>query len=133
MDYRGLVAGYHCVLSVLSPAVALCGDGHAVQGDGEIGGMGIEISMDVCLRVRIVQGLKTRWPRACRPILFTMGNARPLDQALQHATTELMHWLDEAYGLDATAASILLTRISYDIGNVFDPAYTVVARIERRS
>ena len=134
MDYRGLVAGTTVFFPVFEPGGLLfMGDGHGVQGDGEIGCMGIEISMDVCLRVRIIQGLKTRWPRGMSAkSLFTMGNARPLDQALQHATTELMHWLDEAYGLDATAASILLgQRISYDIGNVFDPAYTVVARIER--
>ncbi len=134
MDYRGLVAGTTVFFPVFEPgALLFVGDGHAVQGDGEISGMGIEVSMDVCLRVRIVKGLKTRWPRGMSATsLFTMGNARPLDQALQHATTELMRWLDESYGLDATAASILLGQsIGYDIGNVFDPAYTVVARVER--
>jgi amidase len=40
--------------------------------------------------------------------------------------------LGEEYGLDAQAASILLGQcIAYDIGNVFDPAYTVVARLDR--
>ncbi len=30
-----------------------------------------------------------------RNTIFTVGNARPLDQALQHATTEMLRWLGE--------------------------------------
>ena len=134
MDYRGLVAGTTVMFPVFEPgALLFVGDGHAVQGDGEIVGMGIEISMEVSLRVRVVKGMSTRWPRGMNAnSLFAIGNARPLEQALQHATTELLHWLGEEYGLDAEAASILLGQcIAYDIGNVFDPAYTVVARLDR--
>ena len=44
-----------------------------------------------------------------------------------------MRWLAEDYGLDSRAASILLGQcIRYDIGNIFDPAYTMIARIEKR-
>ncbi|HEY8742931.1 MAG TPA: hypothetical protein VIU62_07530, partial [Chloroflexota bacterium] len=65
--------------------------------------------------------------------LMAVGNVRPLDEALQHATTELLRWLQEDYGLDAVAASILLGQcVRYDIGNVFDPAYTVVCKVEKR-
>ncbi|MCL4545526.1 MAG: acetamidase, partial [Chloroflexi bacterium] len=65
--------------------------------------------------------------------LVAAGNARPLDQALQHATTELLRWLQEDYGLTAQHASLLLGQvIEYDIGNVFDPAYTVVAKVARQ-
>ena len=134
MDYRGLVAGASVMFPVFEPgALLFVGDGHAVQGDGEIVGMGIEVSMEVSLRVRVIKGLSTRWPRGMNATsVFAMGNARPLEQALQHATTELLRWLDEEYGLDAQAASILLGQcITYDIGNVFDPAYTVVARLDR--
>jgi amidase len=134
MDYRGLTAGVTVMLPVFEPgALLFLGDGHAIQGDGEIAGMGIEISMAVSLRVRVLKGMTIAWPRGLSETsLFTMGNARPLDQALQHATTEMLRWLTETYGLDAQAASILLGQcISYDIGNVFDPAYTVVARLDR--
>src|SRR5262249_53755866 len=65
--------------------------------------------------------------------LLAVGNARPLDQAVQHATTELMLWLADDYGLDYRAGSALLGQlIRYDPGNVFDPAYTTVAKIEKR-
>ena len=59
-----------------------------------------------------------------------MGNARPLDQALQHATTEMLEWLETDYELDAVSASHLMGQtVGYDVGNVFNPAYTVVCRM----
>jgi acetamidase/formamidase len=110
------------------------GDGHAVQGDGEIVGTGIEISFDVQLTVNLIKNRRIYWPRAENDdSIMAVGNARPLDQALQHATTELMRWLSEEYGLDYRASSALLGQcIRYDLGNVFDPAYTMVARIEKK-
>ena len=63
---------------------------------------------------------------------MAVGNARPLDQAVQHATTELMRLLAEDHGLDYRASSALLGQcIRYEIGNVFDPAYTVVAKVAK--
>jgi hypothetical protein len=63
---------------------------------------------------------------------ITDGGARPLDQAVQHATTELMRLLAEDHGLDYRASSELLGQcIRYDVGNVYDPAYTAVAKIEK--
>jgi amidase len=43
-----------------------------------------------------------------------------------------MRMLEEDYGLSYRASSALLGQcIEYDIGNVFDPAYTVVAKVQR--
>jgi acetamidase/formamidase len=64
--------------------------------------------------------------------IFTVGNARPLDQAVQHATTEMLRWLQEDYSLDTTSASLLLGQcVEYDLGNVFDPAYTMVCKLRK--
>ncbi len=64
--------------------------------------------------------------------MIAVGNARPLDQAVQHATTELLTLLRDDYGLDYRAGSALLGQcIRYDVGNVFDPAYTMVAKVEK--
>jgi hypothetical protein len=64
--------------------------------------------------------------------IFAVGNARPLDQATQHATTEMLRWLMEDYGLDIVAASILFGQlVKYDLGNMFDPAYTMVCKIPK--
>nr|MBA3414607.1 acetamidase [Chloroflexia bacterium] len=56
----------------------------------------------------------------------------PLDQALQHATTEMVRWLGQDYGLDLTAASAILGQcVEYDVGNVFDPAYTMICKVPK--
>jgi acetamidase/formamidase len=108
------------------------GDVHALQGDGEIVGTGVEVSAEVEFSLRLVRGRGVGGPRAVdREGILTAGNARPLDQALQEATTEMVRWLMEL-GLDERQAHILLGQcVTYQIGNVFDPAYTMICRIGR--
>lgn len=135
MDWRGFRPGATVWFPVAVPgALFSAGDGHARQGDGEIGGTGVETSMTMEFRLGLRKGWTIGWPRgitADRQELFTIGNARPLDQALQHATTEMLTWLESDYGYDTVAASHLLSQaVRYDIGNVFNPAYTVVCRME---
>jgi acetamidase/formamidase len=135
MDYRGFRQGVTVFLPVFVEGALLhVGDGHALQGDGEIVGSGIEISFDVELTVHLVKGKRIGWPRAeDDEFLMAVGNARPLGQAVQHATTELMRWLAADYGLDHRASSVLLGQlIRYEVGNVYDPAYTMVAKIAKR-
>lgn len=134
MDYRGFREGVTVYLPVFEPgALFSLGDGHAVQGDGEIVGTGIEISMDVEFTIDLRKGQSIEWPRGENGNeIFTVGNARPLDQALQHATTEMVRWLRADYGLSIQAASTLLGQcVQYDVGNVFDPAYTMVCKVPK--
>jgi acetamidase/formamidase len=135
MDYRGFVAGVTVFFPVFAPgALFHLGDGHAAQGDGEIVGTGIETSFEVEFSARVLKGKQIAWPRGENDdYIFTVGNARPLDQALQHATTEMTRWLEQDYGLDAIGAGILLGQcVEYDLGNVFDPAYTMVCKLRKR-
>ena len=134
MDYRGFVAGTTVYFPVFQPgALFFLGDGHAVQGDGEIVGTGIEISMDVRVTLRVLKGKSIGWPRGENDEwIFTVGNARPLDQATQHATTEMLRWLQQDYGLDGLGANLLLSQcVRYDLGNIFDPAYTMVCKVNK--
>ncbi len=107
-------------------ALFFLGDCHAVQGDGEIVGTGIETSYEVEVKVTVEKGRKLAWPRGENAEeIFSVGNARPLDQALQHATTDMFNWLCSDYGLSKTAASHLMGQVvRYEVGNVYDPAYT---------
>lgn len=135
MDYRGFRAGAKVFLPVFTPgALLFLGDGHAVQGDGEIAGTGIEVSMQVTFRVDLLKGKTIDWPRGENEThIFTAGNARPLDQALQHATTEMLKWLQADYGLDARSAGLLMGQtVEYEVGNVFDPAYTMICKLPKR-
>ncbi len=134
MDYRGFREGVAVQLPVFVPGALLhVGDGHARQGDGEIVGTGIEVSFDVTLTVRLLRGKRINWPRVDGDRhVMAVGNARPLEQAAQHATTELMRMLADDHDLSYRASSALLGQcIEYDVGNVYDPAYTVVAKVAR--
>lgn len=140
MDYRGFCAGVTAYFPVSAPgALFFIGDGHAVQGDGEIVGTGIEIPFEVEFTLRVLKGKEIGWPRGENAggvhagCIFTVGNARPLDQALQHATTEMLRWLMADYGLSVQEASILLGQcVDYDLGNIYDPAYTMVCRLAKK-
>ncbi len=132
MDYRGFCAGVEVMFPVSARgALFFLGDVHAQQCDGEIVGTGIETAADVTFTVKLIKALKIGWPRGRNATeIFTVGNARPLDQALQHATTEMLDWLIADYGLNEVAASHIMGQaVRYDIANVFNPAYSVACRI----
>ncbi len=134
-DYRGFVAGTTVYFPVFEPgALLFLGDGHAAQGCGEIVGSGIEISMDVRFTVNLLKGQTIGWPRGENAdSIFTVGCARPLDQCVQHATTEMLRWLQADYGLDPLGANLLLAQcVRYDLGNIFDPAFTMICRLEKQ-
>jgi amidase len=134
MDYRGVKAGATLYFPVFVPGALLhLGDGHALQGDGEVVGTGIETSFEVQFSVDVIKGKQIGWPRGENSeYIFTLGNARPLDQALQHATSEMLAWLQEDYGLGVEGASTLLGMcVRYEVGNVFDPAYTMVCKLPK--
>ena len=132
MDYREFVQGVTVYFPVfVEGGLFHIGDGHAVQGDGEIAGTGIEISFDVTFTLRLLKGKTIQWPRAINKThVMAAGNARPLDQATQHATTELIRFLQEDFGLDTRSIHILMGQaVEYDVGNVYDPAYTMVCKM----
>lgn len=135
MDYRLFGPGTTVWFPIaVDGALFFLGDCHATQGDGEIVGTGIETCFEVEVRLTVEKNRKLVWPRGeTADDIFAVGNARPLDQALQHATTEMLSWLRQDWGLDAAAASHLLGQVvRYDVGNVFDPAYTMACRVAKK-
>jgi acetamidase/formamidase len=131
MDYNGFTAGSTVYLPVSADGgLFSLGDGHATQGDGEIAGTGIEISFDVTFTAGLLKDRRISWPRGRDDDgIFTVGNFRPLDDALRIATTEMSAWLQEM-GLSQREAHLLLGQcVEYRVGNMFDPAYTMVCRI----
>lgn len=134
MDFKGFGEGVTIYFPVaVDGALFHIGDGHAAQGCGEIAGTGVEISFDVEFTLNVIKGRSIQWPRAeDDTYLMAIGNVRPLDQALQHATSELIRWLKEDYEIDEVGMACLLGQcVEYRIGNVYDPAYTVVCRIAK--
>lgn len=134
MDYNGVNAGVKLMLPVSEPgALLFIGDGHARQGDGEVVGNALETSMDVEFRVDLVKKKRISWPRLENDeYIMVAGSARPLLQALQHATTEMQRWLMADYGFNERGSSLLMGHVlEYDIANVVDPHFTVVAKLRK--
>lgn len=134
MDYRMFRAGTTAYFPVSVPGALFClGDAHALQGDGEIAGTGIEMPAEIEVRLTVTKRKTIGWPRGeTADDIFTVGCARPLEQALQHATTEMLAWLGEDYGLDQVSAShVLGMAVRYDIGNVYNPAFAVACRLPK--
>ncbi len=136
MDYNRFGEGCTVYFPVAVAGGLFClGDVHAAQGDGEIAGTGIETAAEVEFTVRLRKACPARWPRGENATeIFTVGNARPLEQALQHATSEMLDWLQQDFGLDRICASHLLGMcVRYDIANVFNPAFSVACRLEKQA
>jgi amidase len=142
MDYNGMGAGATVMLPVFEPgALFFLGDGHARQGDGEVVGSAIETSLDVefsvdllKFSVDLLKGKKINWPRLENPdFLMVLGSSRALNEALQHATTELLRWLMADYGFDERGASLLMGQgMEYEVSNIVDPEFTVVAKMRKK-
>jgi len=134
MDYAGLNQGVKVMLPVNEPgALLFVGDGHALQGEGEIVGTGLETSMDVEFSVALVKKTSIAWPRLENDThLMVLGSERPLLQAFQHATSAMHRWLIADYGLSERRAQILMGQaVEYEVANVVDPHFTVVAKIRK--
>jgi acetamidase/formamidase len=120
LDNKDLVAGSTLYLPVHVPGALLSiGDGHAMQGDGEVTGTALETSLRGTFELRLRKGQRLRWPRAETPTHYiAMGLDEDLDQAARLATRELVDFLaaekgltrDEAYMLCSLAADLHVTQ-----------------------
>jgi amidase len=110
------------------------GDGHALQGDGEVCGSGLETSMDVAFRFGLQKKKTIAWPRLeDAEHLMVAGSARPLSDALRIAFVELVQWLVADHGFDKADAYQLVSQVaSMRVANMVDPLYTVVAKFPKR-
>lgn len=135
MDCRRFREGTTAYLPVFAAGALLSvGDGHALQGDGEIAGMGIEVSFDVEFTVRLLKGWTIQWPRgADNSGIFTVGAGAEPQEALQHATSEMVRWLEVEYGLTSRDAAVLLSQVGgYEVANLCNPLHTMACRMPGR-
>ena len=89
--------------------------------------------MDVEFRVELVKKKAIGWPRMESDThLIVLGSARPLLEAFQHATSELQQWLIADYGFSERGAGTFMGQAAeYEVANVVDPNFTVVAKIRK--
>ena len=134
MDYRGIGEGMTLHLPVFTEgALLFFGDGHAVQGDGEITGTGVETSFDVQCTIQLHKERAISWPRAeTQHMLLTIGNASPIEKALQFAVTEMLRWLENDFAIDIERAGHMLgLAAEFDVGNIISPDCTMVCKLRK--
>jgi acetamidase/formamidase len=136
LDYNQVREGATVILPVYhAGALLYFGDGHALMGDGEPSGTGIETSMDVEFRVEVRKKANLRGPRLENAEYIISVGAQPefassLDRALQMATTDMASWLEHEYKLEPWAAHQLISMLGkYDVVTV---AGTMALKIPRK-
>jgi amidase len=122
LDYKEIREGATVLLPVRVPGAYLfLGDGHALQGDGEAVGSGIETSLDVEFAVELRKGAHLTEPRAENAeYLISIGartaTSRSLNDALEIATSDMMRWLVDEYAIEPIAAHLLIGhQAKYDV------------------
>ena len=137
LDYNRIGPGSTVILPVSHPGGLLfIGDGHALQADGEPTGTGVETSMDVEFTVEVRKKPRVSGPRVeTADWIISIGSqpefASSLDRALQLATTDMVRWLINDYGLEPWAAHLLIGyQGSYDVVTV---AGSMALKIPKRS
>ena len=125
MDYNRVREGATVILPVYHPGALLyVGDGHALMGDGEPTGNGIETSMDVEFAVDIAKKVRLDGPRLEDAESIISIGSQPefvssLDRALAMATTDMVKWLSSEYKLEPWAAHLLVAfQGQYDVVTV---------------
>ncbi|MBI1877614.1 MAG: acetamidase/formamidase family protein [Chloroflexi bacterium] len=114
-------------------AYLLFGDVHALQGDGELNGVALEVTAEVTLDIEVRHGIEAEWPRLEDAThIMVAGSTRPLDDCVRLAQIELLRWLVAEYGFQREEAWQLNSQVgTMRIGNFVDPLYTVVAKFPK--
>ena len=134
MDFNEIVAGNIVYLPVQQPGALLyLGDAHALQGDGETSQYALETSMDVEFSVELIKGRSFGSPRVESPTqIMVLGQAGSLDDALKAASTGLILWLQQDYGLTLSqSAQVMGSAVRFNIANLAGRSVGVAARIDK--
>jgi acetamidase/formamidase len=121
LDNRELVAGSTLFLPVhVRGGLLSIGDGHAMQGDGEVSLTALETSLRGTVQVILHKNRKMLWPRAETPTHYiSMGLNTDLDEAARMATREMIDFLvtekkmsrEDAYILCSLAVDLRVTQL----------------------
>ncbi len=136
LDFSGICKSSTLYLPIFHEGAYLyMGDGHAVQGDGEIAGNALETSMDVQFTVRVIKKeiMHLSYPAAEDSLyIMAIGVDKTLDGALKIATSGLLDWLQRDYHLTyEEATQVMSTSIEYTIAEIADPEVEIVAKMRK--
>ena len=135
MDIRYLTAGTSLYLPVwVEGALFSAGDGHAAQGDGEVGISAIETELTVTLRISVLHGESIEEPRYETDHYYaTTGIGTTILEAAQKATGYMIDYVCSRYGLEKEEAYVICTAaLDLKICETVDlPNYLVAAHLPK--
>ena len=113
MDCRELVAGAVLFLPIeVEGGLFSIGDGHAVQGDGEVAGPALNCPMEVECEFQLHPEMSLSMPRARTAAgWITFGFHRDLNEAAVSATLEMLKLMGELYHLPPKEALSLASLV----------------------
>lgn len=114
LDCKELVTGSSLFLPVAVPGgLFSVGDGHAVQGDGEVSGVAIECPMErVDLTFRLHPQMSLTTPRANTPAgWITLGLGEDLGKAMRLALDAMLDLMGERHGMERRDALALASLV----------------------
>lgn len=121
LDNKELIPGSRLFLPVWTEgALFSVGDGHAVQGDGEVCLTAIEACMSGRFQLIVRKDMKLQFPRAETPTHYvTMGTDPDLDEAAKAALRDMITLItqysglsrEDAYTLCSLAADLRVTQL----------------------
>jgi acetamidase/formamidase len=139
IDNKNLGAGATLHLPVFNKGALLsAGDGHAIQGDGEVCLTAIETGLRGTLRVTLAKNIGIALPWAQTPSHWiTMAFDRDLDVAAQSAVREMVKLIErrgglsaaDAYTLCSVAADVHVTQLV----NIHKGAHVMLAKSALRA
>jgi acetamidase/formamidase len=109
IDCRELVAGSTLYLPITVDGAYLhVGDGHAAQGDGEVGGTAIECGMTTEMTIDVVTDAPLDSVHASTPTgRITFGFSADLNEATGDALDAMLRWMRHIFDVDRTTALAL--------------------------
>jgi amidase len=137
LDVQELGPGCRLYLPVeVEGALFYLGDCHAVQGDGELCGIGaIEIRTQSTVRLDLAaRPAEMRWPRIeGDDWIGAIACARPLEDAFRLSVEELVGWMVSDYGFEPHDAVLLLGQVAEArCTQLVNPKYTYVTKVAKR-
>ena len=132
LDTRYINKGAKVLLPVFVEGGLLAlGDLHALMGDGEICGTGIEVAGKVTARVFVKKGMELRNLMVISGgSLFTLASGKTLDEAMKEAVNDMAEFVLRYANITLEELTMLFSIVGHtEISQVVDPLVTARFRI----
>jgi len=132
LDTKYIKKGAKVLLPVFVEGGLLAlGDLHALMGDGEICGTGIEVAGKVTARVFVKKGMELRNPMVISGgNLFTLASGKTLDEAMKEAVNDMAEFVLRYANMSLEELTMLFSIVGHtEISQVVDPLVTARFRM----